>query len=185
MPVVTLAKPENFSLPNLSTPVVARPSKIRVKAVMADYETVKSMIAPLQLGSIREYKEYIETNNLTDIFPKNPMVFYSKDWNGAKDFLSMSQERIDARNIERSKKAVAVKLKNIEARKAEKALQVKEEIKVAPVVAPVLTDAPEAVKTISQLIDLGVPVNLVESVFKSMDLSVSQLKECVIYLLNK
>jgi len=97
----------------------------------------------------------------------------------------MSQERSDARNIERSKKAVAVKLKNIEARKAEKALQVKEEVKVAPVVAPVLTDAPEAVKTISQLIDLGVPVNLVESVFKSMDLSVSQLKDCVIYLLNK
>jgi len=179
MPAITLTKPETFSLPNLSTPIVSRPSKIRVKTVMADYDTVKSMIAPLQLGSMREYQEYIVANNLTDIFPKTPQAVYSNVWVDTKDFLSMAQERIDARNLARSKKATAVRLKNSETRKAEAKIQPKIEMPKTN------TNTPNAVNTITQLIDLGVPVNLVESVFKSMDLSIAELKDCVIYLLNK
>ena len=179
MPAITLTKPETFSLPNLSTPTVSRPSKIQVKTVMADYDTVKSMIAPLQLGSMREYQEYIVANNLTDIFPKTPQAVYSNVWVDTKDFLSMAQERIDARNLARSKKATAIRLKNSEIRKAEAKIQPKVET------PKTVATTPNAVNTITQLIDLGVPVNLVESVFKSMDLSIAELKDCVIYLLNK
>lgn len=183
MPATLLTKPETLSLPNLTSPTVSRPSKIRVKTVMADYDTVKSMIAPLQLGSIREYQEYITTNNLTDIFPKTPQSTYAMNWVGTKDFLSMSQERIDARNLARSKKATAIRLMNKETRKAEAKIQPKVEPKVET--TKTVTVTPNAVNTITQLIDLGVPVNLVESVFKSMDLSIAELKDCVIYLLNK
>jgi len=179
MPAITLTKPETFSLPNLTSPIVSRPSKIQVKTVMADYDTVKSMIAPLQLGSMREYKEYIVANNLTDIFPKTPQAVYSNVWVDTKDFLSMAQERIDARNLARSKKAVAVRLEKKALRKAEAMVQPKIEMPKTKAVTP------NAVNTITQLIDLGVPVNLVESVFKSMDLSIAELKDCVIYLLNK
>ena len=101
------------------------------------------------------------------------------NWVGTKDFLSMSQERIDARNLARSKKATAIRLMNKETRKAEAKIQPKVET------PKTVTVTPNAVNTITQLIDLGVPVNLVESVFKSMDLSIAELKDCVIYLLNK
>ena len=72
---------------------------------------------------------------------------------------------------------------NKETRKAEAKIQPKVEPKVET--PKTVTVTPNAVNTITQLIDLGVPVNLVESVFKSMDLSIAELKDCVIYLLNK
>ena len=183
MPIVTLSNPETCSLPNLSTPIVSRPSKIQLKTVKADYETVKSMIAPLQFNCLREYKDYIFENNLTDIFPKNPQAFYSKNWVNTADFLSMSEERVHARNVARSLKAISVRRQNAETRKQQATQEPTVDAKVENPQTSV--DAPDAVKTITQLIDLGVPVNLVESVFKSMDLSVSELKSCVIYLLNK
>lgn len=105
-----------------------------MNTTMYSFVEAKEQIKPMKFRTLKEYSEWVKTNNFEELFPVNPRLSYS-DFKGGADFLGYTEKQYKEliKQVRKEKVDYVAVGKKISALHAEKK---RNSVKPAPPVQP-------------------------------------------------